>query len=144
MGLLRTETALRAVLLDDLAVAALIDSRLTRGAAPQPYAYPLGIFFRSKTIFHHHCGGPSGLREIEVEFQWYSTTFDEVSAIVEAVETALDGFSGAVTVDGDSVTIDTVYLVDERDGDVRIDDGSGEPLYCIQQTFKAAYYVVEE
>jgi len=144
MSLLRPETALRAVLLDDVAVAAIIGARLTRGAAPQPYTFPLGIFFRSKTTPHHHLGGPSGLREVEVEFQWYSTNFDDVSAVVEVAEAALDGFAGEVTVDGDAVTLDTVYLVDERDGDVRIDDGSGEPLYCIQQTFKAAYQTVEE
>lgn len=132
---MRPETALRAILMDDAAVTAHVGARLTRRVALQTSAHPFGIFSRVKTDPHYNMGGGSTLREVDVMFAWYHTDFDALTDLVEKAETALSGFSGDV----DGLPIDTVYLTDERDGDVLTADGSGEPLYCIEQIFRTAY-----
>lgn len=139
MSTLRPETALRAVLMDAAPVTAIIGTRLTRSVAPQKSPHPFGIFARTKTEPEYHTAGRSDLREVEVMFAWYHTDFDALADLVEKVEDALSGFAGDVAVESQTVNIDTAYLTNEWDGDVLTADGSGEPLYCINQTFRVAY-----
>lgn len=139
MRTLRPETALRSVLLETAAVTAIIGTRLTRSVAPQKSPVPFGVFARVKTLPGYHTQGRSDLREADVMFAWYDTNFDRLAGLVEEVEEALSGFSGEVVVGASAVNIDTVWLTDERDGDVLTADGSGEPLYCIEQIFRVAY-----
>lgn len=132
---MRPETALRAILMDDATVTGYVGARLTRRVAQQTSEHPFGIFTRTKTDPHYNMDGDSTLREVEVMFAWYHTDLDALDLLVRAAEAALSGFSGDV----DGLPIDTVYLTDERDGDVLIADGSGEPLWCIEQIFRTAY-----
>jgi hypothetical protein len=44
-----------------------------------------------------------------------------------------------VSIEAKTLEIDTVYLTDERDGDTLAANGTGEPLYCIEQFFRVAY-----
>lgn len=139
MTTLRPETALRSVLIESAGVSAVIGTRLTRTVAPQKSAHPFGVFARVKTEPEYHSTGRSDLRECDVMFAWYHTDFDVLASLVDLVEETLSGYSGEVVVGGSSVNLDTVYLSDERDGDVLIADGSGTPLYCIEQIFRVAY-----
>lgn len=139
MSTLRPETALRSILLDDAEIVNRVGTRLTRSAALQSSQYPFGIFARTKTDPHYTMGGGSDLREVDVQFAWYDEDFDALDALIQRVEAVLSDFEGDVIVEDKQVHIDTVYLTDERDGDLITADGTGVPLYCIEQVFRVAY-----
>lgn len=139
MSTLRPETALRAILLDNADIVNTIGDRLTRSVALQTSPHPFGIFARTKTDPHYTMDSSSDIREVYVMFAWYDTDFDQLDALIQKAEDVLSGFTGEVAVEDKSVHIDTVYLTDERDGDVLAADGSGEPLWCIEQIFRVAY-----
>lgn len=139
MRRLRPDTALRYVLLDDSEVFSLVGNRVFRGVAEQREDKPYGVFFRLKTISHQALGGASGLKECEIQFNWYCLNFDTLDQLADAADRVLDGFMGTVELDGKALDIQSCYLSDESDGDVEIPDASSFPIYCIQQVYRVAY-----
>lgn len=139
MRRLRPDTALRYVLMDDAELFAITGNRIFRGVAEQRGEKPYGVFFRIKTESHQQLGGPSGLKECDIQFNWYCTDFAVLDQLADLVESILDGFAGIVEVEGLSLDIQSCYLADERDGDIEVPDGSGLPIYCIEQIYRPAY-----
>ena len=139
MRRLRPDTALRAVLMDDAEVFSLVGDRIFRGVAEQREGKPYGVFFRLKTISHQVLEGASGLKECEIQINWYCMDFDTLDQLADAAERVLDGFMGTVDLDGKALDIQSCYLADESDGDVELPDASSLPIYCIQQVYRPAY-----
>lgn len=139
MSRLRPETALRAVLLDNAEMNAATAGRIYRGTAEQKGTRPYGIFTRVRTESHQHLEGPSGLKEVDVQFYWFGTDFATLPDVADLCELILDGIQGDVTVEGRSLNIQHCFLFDERDGDIQNPDGSEQPIYCIEQIYRVAY-----
>lgn len=139
---LRPETALRAILLDNATLAGLIGARIYRGVSQQDAAMPYCVFARTKTESHQTMEGASGLYECDVQFSFCDTSFDSLEVVADLAEGILNNFSGLVEVDGKEIDIQHCFLVDDRDGDVQLPDGSGQPIYCIEQIYRAAFKAV--
>lgn len=139
MSALRPETALRAMLLENPAIAAATESRIFRSVAKQKGDRPYGVFSRIRTESHQNMEGPAGLYEVDVQFNWCGIVFDDLGDLAFLAEGVLDGFRGIVSVGGRSVEFDHCYLFDDRDGDIPLPDGSDQPIYCIEQIYRAAY-----
>lgn len=142
MRRLRPETALRAVLLDNSELFALTGNRIFRGVAEQRGNKPYCVFARLKTESHQHMEGASGLFECDVMFSWCGLAFDDLEEVADLADQILNNFSGLVEVGGKEIDIQHCFLVDDRDGDVQLPDGSGQPIYCIEQIYRAAFKAV--
>jgi hypothetical protein len=139
MKALRPETAMRALLLEDSEIAAATQGKILRGAAPQKGERPYGVFSRIRTESHQNMNGPSGLFEVDVMFAWCGIEFDDLGDLAFMAEDVLDGARGVITVGARGIEMDSCYLLDDRDGDIQIPDGSEKPIYCIEQIYRAAF-----
>lgn len=140
MSRLRPETAIRAVLLDNAEMTAATAGRIYRGTAEQKGARPYGIFVRVRTESHQNLEeGATGLKEVDVQFNWCCMNFEALDGVADLCELVLDGFRGEVEVEGKGVDIQHCYLFDDRDGDIQNPDGTEQPIYCIEQIYRVGY-----
>lgn len=143
MSRLRPETALRAVLLDNVEMTAATAGRIYRGVAEQKGARPYGVFSRVRTASHQNLeDGATGLKEVDVQYSWCGRDFAALEEVADLCELILDGFRGDVDVDGNAVRIEHCFLLDDKDGDIQIEDGSEQPIYCIEQIYSVAYKAI--
>lgn len=107
----------------DPTVAEFIGDRFYYGAAPEDAPYPFATYFPAGGT-NQHTGG-SDLR-ILVQARWRVVVFhdqndpDLVRRIAGAIDAALVGSSGVVTIDGQAYHVQTVYQEEpfERSGPV--------------------------
>lgn len=88
------ESALRALVLADSAVSALIGTRLYPQKLPQDPTYPAATYQRidGPRLYDH--GGATGLAEGRFQFDVWATTYSSAKAVAAAVRAALSGYSG--------------------------------------------------
>lgn len=114
------ETGLRAHLIADATLAALVVDRVYPMPAPQNAGYPFVTWQRISGERVFSLGGPSGLAYPRFQIDVWSDSREnrpaggapylESRAIADAIRRALDGFNG--TLDGIRVS---AILLDERD-----------------------------
>lgn len=114
------ESGLRALLIADAGVKALVADRVYPMPAPQNGQYPFLTWQRISGQRVFSMGGPSGLAEPRFQIDVWSANrenrpdgggpYAEARSIADAVRRALDGFNG--TLDGIRAS---AILLDERD-----------------------------
>lgn len=119
MTLADSRLALRARLLGDSAIAAIISTRIYPGKMPQGVVDTSIVYNRVSGLGDVHSGGPSGLARPRFQVDCWSASADTAAALAQLVKDRLDGFSGAVAWDdsspGNSITVQGVFFDTERD-----------------------------
>jgi hypothetical protein len=112
------EFAVRAVLVANPGVAALIGARCYPVESPQAPAYPYVTYQVVTGEDHYHMEGSAGLATKRVQINCDGTDAASVEAVVRAVTAALGGFRGPVTLASSPPTIVRIqgaFKVMERD-----------------------------
>lgn len=120
------EMALRAVLIGDAGVAALIAGRCYPVEPPQAPVYPYVTYQEITDEGHYHMEGSSRLSRARFQINCDAESALDAQALKRAVRDALGGFSGPVTISELSppavVTIQGAFLVmglDEPQGELQ-------------------------
>lgn len=138
------EQAIRAILVADTDVAAIVSTRIRPHAAVQGTSLPLGIYQRiSGTHFHHlnpTNNGISGMAYGRIQYDWYTETFDEGADLAEKARLALDGYSGTVTVSGvGTLVVESVWLDDDASEYVEPQSAEGVGIWRHRQDWIATW-----
>lgn len=88
------EDALRAVLIADADVAALVTARVWPMKLPQTATLPAVVYQRVSTIGGVGLAAPVGPTRSRVQFSAWAATFGQARQLGEAVVHALNGWSG--------------------------------------------------
>lgn len=83
------ETALRARLLNDPAVAAIIGNRVSWIERPQRSAYPAVVLQIVSSPRPQHMGGVQSFRQSRIQFDCFATTARQAAELCEAVIAAI-------------------------------------------------------
>lgn len=87
---------LRAYLLADPAITAIISNRLYPIKMPQGVRAAAVIYNRISEIESYHSRGPSALMTTRFQFDSVSQSVDEATLLADAVKERLGGFAGAI------------------------------------------------
>lgn len=141
MGVLKVETAFRALLLADATVSAGIGTRLHPCFATQLKDFPLCTYRRINTAPEHNMEGVCNFVKARVELMWWGPSYDALCTLAAAAEAALVPTEGvaSVTVGADSSTFDYLHLVNYSEDAVEIADGSGKMLFRLTQEYEVGY-----
>ena len=107
------ETAMRAYVLADAAIAAVVGQRMYPRRLPQGPTLPALVYQRIDTRREHDMDGPDGLPRPRVQVTAWAASVQTATDLAAAVRERLDGFRGAW---GD-VMIGSCLCVGERDLD---------------------------
>lgn len=112
--------ALRAYLLADSGIAALVGDRIYHIKMPQGVTQPSIVFNRISGQGDHHMQGASGLNRPRIQIDcWAKSSADAAVALANLVKERIDGFKGSVGYGSnspqDSVTVQGVFFESERD-----------------------------
>lgn len=94
MILIDPRPAIKEILTDDAAVAALIANRVYPVILPQHPVLPAVTYSEISSIGDIHMSGPSGLVQSRFQFSVWGSTTASVSQVSQAVKSALNGFVG--------------------------------------------------
>lgn len=103
--------ALRAFLLADSGVAALVDTRITWAARPRSDALPSIALHLISGPREYSMGGPSGLVHSRVQVDCWATLNASATAVARAVRAAISGLRETV----DGVEFQGVFIDNETD-----------------------------
>ena len=106
------EEALRAYLLGQSAITALVGERIYHGEAPEGAAKPLVVVRRVSTPRDYVQTGPSGLTWPRVQLTIRAARQQEALEVAAALRQALSGYKGPMG----AVQVDAVFVVNEFDG----------------------------
>lgn len=107
------ETALRAYVLADPAIAAAVGQRMYPRRLPQGPTLPALVYLRVDTRREHDMDGPDGLPRPRVQVTAWAANVQAATELAALVRVRLDGYRGAW---GD-VTVGSCLCVGERDLD---------------------------
>ena len=107
------ETALRAYVLADAAIAAAVGQRMYPRGLPQGPTFPALVYSRVDTRRLHDLDGPDGLPRARVQVTAWGSSVQAATELAALVRKRLDGYRGAW---GD-VMIGSCLCVGERDLD---------------------------
>ena len=107
------ETALRAYVLADAAIAAAVGQRMYPRRLPQGPMLPALVYLRVDTRREHDMDGPDGLPRPRVQVTAWGTSVQMATDLAATVRERLDGFRGA----WGAVTVGSCLCVGERDLD---------------------------
>lgn len=88
------EEELRALLLADVDVAALVGNRVDFGGSPEGTRDPRIVGWTIDDAEGHSTSGPDGLSQGRVQLDCYGETYKSAKLLSRAVRRALDGYSG--------------------------------------------------
>lgn len=109
------EQALMTRLVADTDVSAIVGNRVYPHTAPQNATMPYIVYFRVSGVHEHHMRGSSGLYDARVQLSMFSTDFEQLLNLSDAVRLALDGYRGDVTVGTDMVRIHKCFMAANED-----------------------------
>ena len=136
MGKLETVYAVRKILADNAAIAAIVATRIyPLFNIPQNAKKPYITYNQNSADHVHHLGGPSGGAKYQIDVHAFADSDTAMRSLGVAIRKALDGYLGTVTVGGDSVIIEQSFLKAEMDDTVDAQDGSDKPIFIRQFEF---------
>jgi len=103
------EEALYSRLTSDVAVSALVGSRVYNTRLPQGPTLPCVTYTRVSTVADMAHDGPVGYELARYQIDAYATTFETIRSLADAVRNCLNGYSGTVL----STVIHAVLLDDQ-------------------------------
>jgi hypothetical protein len=141
MAALKPEIAIRKLLLDNAGIASAIGTRIYPGFAEEDQAKPYAIIRRDTTEPDHHMLGVSGLKYVSVELYLYGETYNALTTLAEQFEAVLDGVNDrtTVTIGATSIEIARLWMVEQSDEEVTIQDGTGRKTYSVYQRYELHY-----
>jgi hypothetical protein len=125
------EAVLRAALVGNVAVSALVSGRVYPLVAPISAAVPYITWRRAGIQREHSFGGPVGTPQVTVEYALFAATYESARDLADKVRLVLDGYGGTV----DNVEVKHVELQDEFDDFVQLSGGDLPPSYQVTQRF---------
>lgn len=131
MPLKSPEQAVRAVLLADAAVAAIVGTRVYPVIAPYDAQPPLLTYRRSAVQRSHTLSGPSGITTVTLIVDVVALTYESARDLADKVRQSLDGWGGT----RENADVRNVSLETESDGFVQLAGGEVPPVYTVQMTF---------
>lgn len=108
--------ALRAYLLADVAIATIVGARVFATIIPQGVNSASIVVSLISGRGDHHMEGASGLGRSRLQIDAWAPDADVATALGNAVRDRIDGFSGVMGEGAAAVTVQGVFLTDERDG----------------------------
>lgn len=105
------EEAVRALLVADPAVSALVSARVYPAPLPQSPALPALSYQRISATRTRSQEGPSGRARCRFQVDAWASTYDDARQLAAATRRALDGFRGVVA----GVELQEVQLATDRD-----------------------------
>lgn len=139
MAALIPEVALRYLLTTSAAVTALVGSRVSPGFVSELSAFPFIAYSLIASQHERHLQGPSGLVFRRYQLDIYSRLNSELCAISDAIRNRLDGYVGVVTIGADSLRMQNVELLDQRDNYISPTDGSDVGIYRRSLDFRISH-----
>lgn len=94
--------ALRALMIDDMAVATLAGERIYPLRAKQGETRPQVVYQRISSIPEHTLDGPVDLATVRYQIDGWAQGIDDAVALADALRFKLDGFSGEVSYGSES------------------------------------------
>jgi len=136
------EVAVRSVLLADAAVTNLIAQRIFAQQAGHGETFPLVIMNRITSNYLEDIDSVDneGLATATLQLDCYGKGHAESKQVANAVRSALNAYSGIVTVGGQSLTIRRARLTGEIDGFDNPKDGKGDGVCRVIQDFEIWYF----
>lgn len=105
------EKAIRSLLVDDGAVAALVADRVYPVRRKQGSALPAVVYQQITGVRDHTFAGPSGFVASRFQITCWAETYSGADVLADAVRPVLDGYAGTI----ESVVIQAIHLHDEAD-----------------------------
>lgn len=91
------EEALRAILIGNAGVSALVAGRVYPVVMPQGAALPAVAYQRISANRQHNLAGPGGLTRVRFQLTNIASTYSSMKALANAVRVAVDGYRGTVS-----------------------------------------------
>jgi hypothetical protein len=94
MSIIDIGPGLRAYVLADAAIAAIVGARMYATQMPQGETKASIVFTLVSDIGDHHMLGPSGLARPRYQIDAWSTNLDEAKALGNLIKARIDGYQG--------------------------------------------------
>jgi hypothetical protein len=125
---------LRAYLLDDAAIAAIVGTRIYPIVLPQGQVQTSIVYTRISGFGDNHMLGPSGLSRPRIQIDCWSQSADTAAQLANLVKERVDGFRGSWLWGEDSpaeaIVVQGVFFEGEREN---YDDAAG--LYRVSRDY---------
>jgi Protein of unknown function (DUF3168) len=103
--------ALRTHLLNDPAIAALVDTRIFPLVLPQGIMATSIVYTLISGIGDHHMDGPSGLNRPRYQIDAWAASIDAASNLADKIKERIDGLADTI----ENVTIQGIFFANERE-----------------------------
>jgi len=107
--------ALRAFLLADAGIAAIVGTRVYPIKIPQGVKVASIVYFRVSGPGDYSMDGPSGLARHRLQLDSWAPTADAATALANLVKDRIDGYSGVMGSGGAAVNVQGVFQTDLRE-----------------------------
>lgn len=107
--------ALRAFLLADAGIAAVVATRVYPIKIPQGVNAASIVYTRVSGQGIYHMGGPSGLAMPRYQVDAWAPKADDATTLANLIKGRIDGFRGVMGAGAEAVTVQGVFLIDERE-----------------------------
>ncbi len=107
--------ALRAFLLADTGIAAVVGTRVYPIKIPQGVNAASIVYTRISGRGIYHMGGPSGLAMPRYQVEAWAPKADDATTLANLIKDRIDGFRGVMGAGAEAVTVQGVFLLDERE-----------------------------
>ncbi|MCK9569997.1 discoidin domain-containing protein [Candidatus Pacearchaeota archaeon] len=136
---LSIEAAIRARLIADTTFAGLVASKIYPQLAPQKAAAPFAVFNRISSDHDIHLRNASGFVSINLQLDYYASTYSDVKDIAEAARVRLHGYSGTIAVGDKSVSVKSCVLTSDMDGFENPPQGAEKGTYRVIHQYQIVY-----
>ena len=129
------EAAMRAVLLQNSAVAAVVGTRVFPVLAPAKAALPFITYRRTGVSREQTFSGPMGVATTTLDMDIFAVTYEEARNLADLCRLALDGWGGTL----ENTEVKRVSLESESDGFALLQGNESPPSYSVTQTYNALW-----
>lgn len=138
MTLADVRVGLRAYLLADAAIAAIVGTRIHPVKLPQGQTQPSIVYSRVSGLGDNHMHGPSGLSRPRIQIDCWAQSVDTAASLANLVKERIDGFRGSMLWGENSpeeaIVIQGIFFESERE-----DYDSESALYRMSRDYLCWY-----
>lgn len=121
--------ALRAFLLADASIVAMVGARVHPVRLPQGQKEPSVVYHRISALGDHNMAGPSGLSQVRMQVDCWAASSDTAAELSDLVKARLDGFRGPMP-GSPPVEVQGIFFDNERE-----DFDAGMELYRMSRDY---------
>lgn len=135
MALKSPEAVVRAALVANGSVNALIGTRIYPVVAPSSAQLPYAVWRRAAVRRSHSLGGPVGTPVVGLELELFASTYEGARDLADKCRLVLDGYGGTL----DNVEVSNTTLDNEYDG-FAVLQGADLPIeYTVTQSYSVLW-----